>query len=179
MDFELLDEVKDIKVIKTNTKESLKIYSQIFRINQTKGFPKDQFPKRVVFQNVLLLFVAISLFPMPEKVGMPMPKWKRKSSSVSKEFKKVITTGPPHSTHLVGLQLKAQFGIKWWVDFRDPLTDIFYNKDLYCTAWAKRKDARLGRKSVTNCRRYFDYCWGKFCLQTPNQSTRPKHLYIT
>ena len=29
MDFELLDEVKDIQVIKTDTKEPLKIYSQM------------------------------------------------------------------------------------------------------------------------------------------------------
>ena len=32
----------------------------------------------------------------------------------------LVTTGPPHSTHLAGLQLKTQFEINWWVDFRDP-----------------------------------------------------------
>ena len=47
---------------------------------------------------------------------------------------------------MVGLQLKAEFGIQWWADFRDPWTDIFYNKDLYRTAWAKRIDARWEEK---------------------------------
>jgi hypothetical protein len=61
-------------------------------------------------------------------------------------IQKLITTGPPHSTHLLGLQLKAQFGIQWWADFRDPWTNIFYNKDLYRTAWAKRIDARWEEK---------------------------------
>ena len=61
-------------------------------------------------------------------------------------IQKLITTGPPHSTHLLGLQLKAQFGIQWWADFRDPWIDIFYNKDLYRTAWAKRIDARWEEK---------------------------------
>jgi glycosyltransferase involved in cell wall biosynthesis len=44
------------------------------------------------------------------------------------------------------LQLKSQFGIQWWADFRDPWTDIFYNKDIYRTAWAKRTDTRWEEK---------------------------------
>ena len=32
----------------------------------------------------------------------------------------IITTGPPHSTHLIGLFLKACYGVNWIVDFRDP-----------------------------------------------------------
>ncbi|WP_194777345.1 glycosyltransferase family 4 protein [Pararhodonellum marinum] len=32
----------------------------------------------------------------------------------------VITTGPPHSMHLIGLALKRRYGIKWLADFRDP-----------------------------------------------------------
>lgn len=32
----------------------------------------------------------------------------------------VITTGPPHSLHLIGLKLKRKTGVKWLADFRDP-----------------------------------------------------------
>ena len=32
----------------------------------------------------------------------------------------IITTGPPHSMHLIGLELKQRLGIKWLADFRDP-----------------------------------------------------------
>jgi len=38
----------------------------------------------------------------------------------------VITTGPPHSTHLIGLKLKKQVKIKWIADWRDPWTSIYY-----------------------------------------------------
>jgi glycosyltransferase involved in cell wall biosynthesis len=38
----------------------------------------------------------------------------------------IITTGPPHSLHLIGLQLKQQLGIKWISDFRDPWAEIDY-----------------------------------------------------
>ena len=40
----------------------------------------------------------------------------------------VITTGPPHSTHLVGMKLKKHFGIQWRTDFRDPMSEIYYLK---------------------------------------------------
>jgi len=36
------------------------------------------------------------------------------------KFEAVITTGPPHSMHLIGLGLKRKTGIKWLADFRDP-----------------------------------------------------------
>lgn len=32
----------------------------------------------------------------------------------------IITTGPPHSVHLIGLELKKRLGVKWLADFRDP-----------------------------------------------------------
>ena len=51
MDFELLEQVKGIQVIKTDTKEPLKIYSQILTGSFNKGIPREQFLKRGVFQN--------------------------------------------------------------------------------------------------------------------------------
>lgn len=47
-----------------------------------------------------------------------------------KRFDLVVTTGPPHSTHLVGLELKKRFPIKWIADFRDPWTKIYYLQDV-------------------------------------------------
>lgn len=41
----------------------------------------------------------------------------------------IITTGPPHSMHLIGLGLKKKVGIPWLADFRDPWTDSdFYHR---------------------------------------------------
>lgn len=36
------------------------------------------------------------------------------------QFQAVITTGPPHSMHLIGRNLKRKTGIPWLADFRDP-----------------------------------------------------------
>lgn len=51
----------------------------------------------------------------------------------------VITTGPPHSVHLIGQQLKAEKGIRWLADFRDPWTSIGYHKKLKLTTSSQKK----------------------------------------
>jgi hypothetical protein len=44
------------------------------------------------------------------------------------QFDWVITTGPPHSTQLIGLALKKRLRLRWLADFRDPWTQIYYLK---------------------------------------------------
>ena len=51
----------------------------------------------------------------------------------------IITTGPPHSMHLIGLELKKKLGIKWISDFRDPWTEIDYFQQLPLTKKATKK----------------------------------------
>jgi glycosyltransferase involved in cell wall biosynthesis len=74
------------------------------------------------------------------------------------DIKTVITTGPPHSTHLTGLKLKKELDIKWIADFRDPWTDIYYYKDMLHTPFARMIDGNKEKKVlktadivVTNC----------------------------
>ena len=67
-------------------------------------------------------------------------------------FDLVVTSGPPHSTHLIGLELQ-QHGLRWWADFRDPWTDIYYYRMFYPSAWARRRDAALERKVLQRAER--------------------------
>lgn len=56
----------------------------------------------------------------------------------------VISTGPPHSTHLIALGLKRAIpSLRWIADFRDPWTKIDYFHHLPLTGWARRKHCRL------------------------------------
>ena len=48
----------------------------------------------------------------------------------------IISTGPPHSMHLIALGLKKRLNIPWLADFRDPWTNIDFYKDLKLTRWA-------------------------------------------
>lgn len=58
----------------------------------------------------------------------------------------VITTGPPHSLHLIGLHLKKRMGVKWLADFRDPWTSISYHDKLQLTAFSKQRHKKLEKE---------------------------------
>jgi hypothetical protein len=62
------------------------------------------------------------------------------------EIDTIITTGPPHSLHLIGLHLKEQLSLKWIADFRDPWTTIGYHKALKLTKSSKAKHKALELK---------------------------------
>ena len=55
----------------------------------------------------------------------------------------IITTGPPHSLHLIGLKLKRKMNINWIADFRDPWTDIYYNSSFKMSLSTMNKHKRL------------------------------------
>jgi len=62
----------------------------------------------------------------------------------------IITTGPPHSVHLIGLALKQKTNIKWIADFRDPWTDIDYFHQLPLTKKSIKKHHELEQKVLKN-----------------------------
>lgn len=56
----------------------------------------------------------------------------------------IVSSGPPHSMHLIALGLKEKYPtIKWLADFRDPWTNIDYYKDLQLTKLADKKHHQL------------------------------------
>ncbi len=61
-----------------------------------------------------------------------------------------VTTGPPHSMHLIGLKLKRKCGLPWLVDFRDPWTNIDFYHELKLTWFADWYHHRLERKVVNS-----------------------------
>ncbi|RLC53227.1 MAG: hypothetical protein DRH79_03930 [Candidatus Cloacimonadota bacterium] len=65
----------------------------------------------------------------------------------------IITSGPPHSTHLIGRKLKNIFNVKWLVDFRDPWTKIDYLEKVNRFALTKKIDEKLEQKIINQCDR--------------------------
>lgn len=85
---------------------------------------------------------------------LPDPRvfWVRPSAKFLEKYLKengidtVITTGPPHSVHLIGLKLKEKMGVNWIADFRDPWTSIGYHKSLKLTVFAEDRHKYLEEK---------------------------------
>lgn len=61
----------------------------------------------------------------------------------------VISTGPPHSMHLIAMKLKESLGLPWIADFRDPWTEIDYYNELHLTKRSDRKHHRLEHAVLT------------------------------
>lgn len=55
----------------------------------------------------------------------------------------LVTTGPPHSMHLIGRGLHRQANIPWLADFRDPWVNIDYAQHLPLTRWARSRHRHL------------------------------------
>ncbi|MGB4975021.1 MAG: glycosyltransferase family 4 protein, partial [Cyclobacteriaceae bacterium] len=61
-------------------------------------------------------------------------------------IEKIITTGPPHSIHLIGQRLKKKAPhIMWVADFRDPWSEWDLLDTLSLSSWARTKHGRLER----------------------------------
>ncbi len=58
----------------------------------------------------------------------------------------IVSTGPPHSMHLIACKLRKVTGVKWLADFRDPWTQLFFYKSLPLTPLARKIHQRLERK---------------------------------
>lgn len=51
----------------------------------------------------------------------------------------IVSTGPPHSMHMIALGVKKRTGLPWLADFRDPWTNIDFYHELMLSSWADRK----------------------------------------
>lgn len=70
-----------------------------------------------------------------------LTKWLKKN-----HVDAIVSTGPPHSMHMIAHGIKRKRNIPWLADFRDPWTQIdFYNK-LRLTSWANAKHKKLEQK---------------------------------
>lgn len=58
----------------------------------------------------------------------------------------IVSTGPPHSMHLIAREVALATGIPWVADFRDPWTKMFYFKHLQLSSWALKRHRKLERQ---------------------------------
>jgi len=62
----------------------------------------------------------------------------------------IISTGPPHSLHLIAMQVSRKHQIPWLADFRDPWTNIDFYKDLKLTNCSDKKHRKLEKNVLKN-----------------------------
>ena len=99
----------------------------------------------------LLLWIRGNFFIPDARIG-----WVKPAVGFLKEYLAkndmdiVISSGPPHSLHLIGMALKEELGIKWVADFRDPWTTIHYHQSLRLNKRAQKKHLKLESQVLNN-----------------------------
>ena len=149
IDESLLKDVNpEIEVIK---KPIFEPFGNLFSKIRKKGIPKkkDQsiFDKFLIYLRGNLFIPDSRIFWVNSSVGF-LSKY-----ILENNIESIITTGPPHSLHLIGLKLKSILNISWYADFRDPWTKINYHKKLKLSLRSKKKHLQLENKVLSLCDR--------------------------
>lgn len=94
--------------------------------------------------NRIILWIRSNVFIPDARVGWAKAVRKNALQAFSQQdFDWVISTGPPHSTHLAGQYLQTKWGVRWVADFRDPWMEIEFFDHLTLTKTSLQKHKEL------------------------------------
>ena len=145
-DESLVNEVLDtVTILKQPIKEPYR-FANLVSKNSSKQISSGVIPKqkKQSFIQKLMLYIRGNFFIPDARKNWIQPSVSFLSDYIEKHnIETVITTGPPHSLHLIGLQLKQKYDIRWLADFRDPWTTIGYHKQLKLTKSSAEKHKNL------------------------------------
>ncbi len=154
--FEIRDDtlLKDVpaeaEVIRFPIWEPYKIFARVSRLmgrNEVSQIDLVVAGKKNLFQRITGWIRGNILIPDPRIF------WVKPSVTFLEDFLKsngistIITTGPPHSVHLIGLKLKKlDPALNWIVDLRDPWSEWDLFDTLSLTRWARRRHQSLEKE---------------------------------
>jgi glycosyl transferase family 4 len=153
LDEKLLDEVpQNVTILKNKIIEPY-AWASVFSKKNTKKISSGIIPnqKKQSFIQKLMLWVRGNLFIPDARVLWVKPSVSYLSKYIQENgIDTIITTGPPHSLHLIGLELKDKLNVNWVADFRDPWTTIGYHKALKLTVSSAKKHKALESKVMNS-----------------------------
>ncbi|MCE4066888.1 glycosyl transferase family 1 [Chryseobacterium gleum] len=149
--YPLLDETlmkdvpENIEIVRTKIWEPYQLAEKLNKSN--KKFKAGQFDvgKNQSWKSKLSIWVRGNFFIPDARVFWVNPSVKFLEKYLKENnIGTVVTSGPPHSLHLIGLGLKNKMPeLKWIADFRDPWTEISYYKHLKLTKSSDKKHRQL------------------------------------
>lgn len=148
----LADVPPGVRVIRTSTTEPFGVYQ---KVSGAETIPFGGFANvsRTSRKQQLFKFLRGNLFIPDPRRGWNHHAVKAAAPLLATgEFAGFLTSSPPHSTQLIGLELKKRFpALPWLADMRDPWTDIYYYKELLHLPPARWLDAQYERRVISGC----------------------------
>lgn len=149
IDNQLVEEVSDKAIILKNKIFEPYQLAGFFSKNKTKKISSGIIPnkkKQSILERFLLWIRGNVFIPDARFLWIkPSVKYLKKYIQEN-DIDTIVTSGPPHSLHLIGLKLKEDLNVKWFADFRDPWTTIGYHKELKLSSYASKIHKELESK---------------------------------
>lgn len=157
--YPLIDDSLDQEVLQSVTvlkRPIIEPYSWASALSrkQTKSISAGIIPKESKQSIVqrMMLYMRGNFFIPDARVLWVKPSIKYLKKYITENgIDTIITSGPPHSLHLIGLGLKKSLGLCWITDFRDPWTTIGYHDKLKMTPRTQEKHRRLEKIVLDSC----------------------------
>ena len=144
--------ISHLRTFKTKTLEPIRFYSFLKSGKKDQIVPQGNLgSKKKGIIDKIATYVRGNFFIPDARVGWNRYAYQKAVELLKQEhFDLVITTGPPQSTHLVGLKLKQTLKVKWIADFRDPWTEVYYNNLFQRTKKNEAKDKAMELSVLNN-----------------------------
>lgn len=125
------------------------IYKSLFN----KKVPSDILTStKTSFWNKLLVFIRSNFFIPDSRVLSTFSSKKILRDRLKKDdIDLIISTGPPHSMHLIAKSISEEFNIPWITDFRDPWTGIEYFEKLPLLPFARKAHQKFEKSILSSC----------------------------
>lgn len=138
---------KDIHVIKRDIWEPTQLYLKLTG-NAGKqlhtGFLQEKSGSKPSLTKRFSMWLRANIFIPDAKMAWIKPSTKYLAAFLEEqEVVAIISTGPPHSLHLIARNLKRKTNLPWIADFRDPWTQIDWFEQLPLTKWGLRLHQKL------------------------------------
>ena len=153
-DHSLEDEIPlEAEVIKRHITEPYGLFRKLFGEGKSasEGEVNPINSRKKTFKQKISMFIRGNIF-IPD----PRCLWISPSIKYLRKYLKehpvdiIVSTGPPHSMHLIAEGLARAAGIPWIADFRDPWTRMFYFKHLGLGTWAEKRHKKLEKSVLDN-----------------------------
>jgi glycosyltransferase involved in cell wall biosynthesis len=138
---------KEIKVIQTQTPT----FSGLFKKAGENKVPYGSLETNSadsLFKKVSIWIRLNLIIPDARKIWNRFAYDAARKELLTDKYNAIITTGPPHSSHLIGLKLKKKYNVNWISDFRDPWTQMGYLKNVKRLKLTSYLDTLLENKIV-------------------------------
>ena len=149
-DESLLQEIpSEVKVIRTRAWDPFSLYGRFQRKKKADVVEVGHVGGELGFKRAARWFRGNVFLPDARIGWVPFASRVVRKLVQEQKFDAIMSTGPPHSSHLVGMAAHKASKLPWVVDMRDPWVEIYYSDQMYEGKVARKIQATLERRVLS------------------------------